>query len=386
MKIKFLSLDTTSSLSLDVSQRLVFDSVAKYFDESEAFKRSNDPKTFLGDLSASFQGTDVVLVGAETSVYLATKKLLAKALSLPSAVNENISNLISVASSRTSEEERNEHATIPAGALEFASDNGLFSGYAFKSGTQWLIFVPMGTAKLEYIIENHVVPFITNTLGLTYEEPVLTEKEEEQTSELYEAVSKGVFALRQAEASCIFAATKSADYVKDACEKIDYSDQVVFFSDFYKDRTDSDVKQYVIDLAVGARDSRENVHYGVAVSNVLKTNSSEDGEYFMYVAIADDESAKVATVYGDKDESAEMLVHAAISTAFTLIYEKSVERFETKKGGADYSKKGAKELSTEYERNVHKRRIGTIIRVFLTLIGIGAFAALYLWLFGMPEF
>lgn len=381
MKIKFLSLDTTSSLSLDVSQRLIFDSIAKYFDEADPFKRSNEPGTFLKDLSASFSGTDVVLVGAETSVYLATKKLLAKALSLPTAVNKNIRDLISFASSRTSEEESDEHSTIPIGAVEFPSDNGLFSGYAFKAGNQWLILVPMGTRKLEYIVDSHLVPFITGTLGLTYEEPVVTEKQEEQGSELYEAVTKGVFALRQAEASCVFAATKTASYVKEACAKIDNSDTVVFFSDFYKDRTDSDVKQYVIDLAVGARESRENAHYGVAISNVLKTDASADSSYFMYVAIADDESAKIATVHGEKDEPAESLVQSCISTAFSLLYEKSVERYETKKGGADYSKKGAEELSTERERNIRKRKIGTTIRVFLALIGIGILAALYLWLF-----
>ncbi len=381
MKIKFLSLDTTSSLSLDVSQRLIFDSISKYFDEAEAFKRSNDPGTFLKELSASFHNTDVVLVGAETSVYLATKKLLSKALSLPSSVNDTISDLISVASSRTLEDERNEHATIPVGAIEFPSDNGLFSGYAFKSGNQWLILVPMGTRKLEYILDAHLISFITETLGLTYEEPVVSEKEEAQGSELFEAVSKGVFALRQAEASCAFAATKTVTFVKEVCDRVDCSDQVVFFSDYYKDRDISDVKQYIIDLAVGAKESRENTHYGVAVSNVLRTENSEEGSYFMYVALADDESAKVATVHGDKDETAETLVQAALSTAFTLLYEKSVERYETKKGGADYSKKGADELSTERERNIRKRKIGTTIRIFLALIGAGILAALYFWLF-----
>ncbi|MBQ3004389.1 MAG: hypothetical protein IJM97_05420 [Clostridia bacterium] len=378
MKIKFLSLDTTSSLSLDVSQRLIYDALSGYFDKPEDFKRSNDPRTFLADLSEAFKNHDVVFVGAETSVYLATKKILAKALSLPTEVNENIRSLISVASSRTSEEERNEHATMPVGAIDLASDNGLFSGFAFNSGNQWLILVPLGTRKLEHILDTQLLSFMSDTLGLTSTKEVI---KEETDSEYYEAITKGVFGLRQSESIAAFAATKPAAFVKDGCSKIPHAEDVVFFSDYYKDRETSDVKQYVIDLAIGARDSQEKVNYGVAISNVLKSEADNNGTYFMYVAIADEESAKVAKIYGEENEPAEKLVSSAISTAFSLLHEKAVHRFESKKSGADYSKKGAAELSTELERNTRKRKIGTAIRVTLALIGVGILAALYVWLF-----
>lgn len=380
MKIKLLSMDATASLGTELSQKLVTEMSKKYFDEVSEFKNSTDLREMLTDLSESLKDADVIFIGVETSVFLSTKKALMKALSLPTVNEEKIESLISTASSRTSDEEKAEHSLIPKGAVILLSDNGLFSGFAVNAGSQWIIFAPVGTKKLTYMLTNQIEPFIKNVLKLNEKTQV---EESESKSEVFESIKRGVFALRQAESKVAFAATKSVDFVKEECARVSYADEVVFFSDYYRDRDKKNIKKYLIDLAVGAKKSMSGMSFGVALSNVLQEENDKENTYFMYIAVTDDESAKVAKIYGTQDESTKELVFAAISTAFSLIHDKSVERFEKKKNGLDYeqNKKSADDM-TDYEINVRKRRIGTAVRIILALLAFAALGVVAVCVFG----
>jgi len=205
-KICLISLIKDDSVFVQHAQNRVAGSLAGIFPETGRFETFTDAKEMLRVLSASFSHSKVVTVCADRARYLYLKKLLFQALSLESEVSVALTAAIQSFDSDISGETSAEHALVPKSASVFVSGDGLFSGFAVRSGKQHLVVLPLDLERLDSILENGFTAYMKTAIAAD-DMPAVSAADSDNTALITQRlIAQGFCAA--------VAATKSAELIK----------------------------------------------------------------------------------------------------------------------------------------------------------------------------
>lgn len=139
---KSLSADTINAINL------LQDAMKPCFEQVDT-KAYSSIKPLLAQLGSRLAENALVVVAAEPQLFYSAKNLFCKALNLRMLGNDQITAALPVDYSPKTEQEYRLVTEFPADADIFVSANGLFTGFAVKSGSQTIAFLPLETKRLE---------------------------------------------------------------------------------------------------------------------------------------------------------------------------------------------------------------------------------------------
>jgi len=314
-RISLLSLVENKSAFISHAQKRIVESALPFFPETDGFVIYDSNKEMFQGLSKAFSTSNIVLAGVEGSLFLSFKRLLLQALNLESESNSKILDIISKSNEDVAESLSISHALVPKGASVFISEDGFFSGFATKSGKQYLAVLPLDPGRIDSIIENGFYDYL-KLISAAEESPAVAPaavvpvfNNENASKTVNILISNG---LRVAVAS-----TKTSVFIKNAFkDKVNYGNAFQFV-DCDEKKNSLSQKEFIADLASRAREN-SSCPLGAAISNVF-SSEKDSGRLFLFLTIADNQRARVAKVYGEPGETPRMLMEAAVDTLFNML-------------------------------------------------------------------
>lgn len=362
-KLSLISLVKDGSVFVSHAHSRIAGVTAEFYPEVGTFECFPDAKELLEYLSASFSHAKIVIVCAETSRYIYLKKVLFQALSLENEPFDTILGAIAEHSADESSESGLSHALAPKGSTVFLSEDGLFSGFAVKSGKQHLIVLPLDLDRLDSIFENGFTEYLKNAISPNNSSLDAVAEKNIVTSVLGKLVLEHIcFAV---------AANKTSAFIKRRLSATDMWEDSFKFSPCDEEKKNLTQKEFIANLARQAQE-KTGCPAGLAISNVY-TSEKEDGRMFVLVTVADKLRARVAKVYAQPGESARQLVAAAVETLFTMVSDyvdaSGFSGFPVVQENADIPEEEKRDRSRLAVKLVISGLIAAIICILIVLFG-----------------
>lgn len=279
------------------------------------FKLCGSMSQLSPSLSDAFANSDVVVVGVEPSVYCKAKLAILRAMhiktELSTQVKERLKSPVVMDAQHTAMQ-----CAMPVDSTVFVSQDGMYSGFAIKSGSQHFSLIPLDKLRLDSVVEKGLCSYLEEN-GIKSEQTDSAAK-----GEALSCTDRAARSLRLCSQKIYFADTPSCAIVKNLC-KDSYVDGAFVFGTHTAKRGTESPRSYIADLARYSIPDGENA-LGAAISNVFTGTSQEDGEqrYNIYVAVADRSMSRVLRFASQAGETPEELVNTAVEMLMEMIIEK----------------------------------------------------------------
>lgn len=155
-----------------------------------------------------------------------------------------------------------------------------------------------------------------------------SEDEQEQTEQDIDLAAACVKKLIDAKIKVAVAQTPASPYINESCMSIDNFFEAVEFTQYSEKRGDTKPTDHVACLAKGAA-VEAGTDIGVAVSKVFTAEEDGEEKMFIYVALANNEIAKVKRIFANPGENPVDLVAVAIETMYGMILQYLAVGMET---------------------------------------------------------
>lgn len=326
MNMKFLAL-TAEPESTSGALARISGALSAFSDSDTAFAHFPTLKAMLPRLAELLKSEECIVLAIDKAKYNSVRAKLSAALALPTVQNEEIYTLLSE-NTGLSPEEKVKNAAVPANAICFLSEDGMYPGFAVQKGAQTLVFLPIDEERLDRILKAGLVPYFMQrevaaspTLD-TSESAADTASTAEPTvpSEFPEAdaMHRTVNILRESGAKVAVSGSPYAEEIKKQGEGVADFDNFFVFTPHVEDKGDYNLTDYVALTAKAAKEL-SGAQFGASISEI----GTGDGGDYICITVADEKTAVVRKLYREEDESAADFVADAAEELVELIGEKA---------------------------------------------------------------
>lgn len=313
MRVRLLSLNVDKSVPFARYQARVVSSIKAYSDESMFFEQFDSLRDIFGALQDALENDELIITAVDNKHYIKLKNALMQALETENVYNSAILNMLE-GDDEIDDETKKAFSLFPEPATVFLSKDGMYSGFGIENGTQYLILIPIDNERINLILRNGVVPFLSKNIEIEVEDGILGEKEFFDNEKVAVAVKRIV------ESGSVVAVngTQNAEVIKSLGDSIPEFDSVFVFTPYVEDKGDVNATEYAAQLAKVSLDlSAANI--GASISDIYTSGDAR----FICIAVANDESAVVRKLYMSEDESEAEFVEAAVVELIELVGEKA---------------------------------------------------------------
>lgn len=278
------------------------------------FEQFTDSRELFSALAGAFGDSETVVLAAAERHYIEIKKLLFDALRTKTASSDRIAEVL--------EKADEDQCLMPADAQILVTDDGKYSGFIEKSGSQTLAFLPLSDGRCAKVAEELKLVFL----------PVEKAAESANTPES-DANSAGepsaeekcdpeevVALLKERGLSVAVASSKNSPFVFSVLpydDESDFGDAIFARSVDIKRQEDESHGEYIAAMAGRAR-AKSGASIGAAISNVFR-NDDEDSKHFMLICIADENKARVFKVFSRKGETTQEFIYACVRRLYSAL-------------------------------------------------------------------
>lgn len=278
------------------------------------FEQFTDSRELFSALAGAFGDSETVVLAASERHYIEIKKLLFDALRTKTASSDRIAEVL--------EKADEDQCLMPADAQILVTDDGKYSGFIEKSGSQTLAFLPLSDGRCAKVAEELKLVFL----------PVEKAAESANTPES-DANSAGepsaeekcdpeevVALLKERGLSVAVASSKNSPFVFSVLpydDESDFGDAIFARSVDIKRQEDESHGEYIAAIAGRAR-AKSGASIGAAISNVFR-NDDEDSKHFMLICIADENKARVFKVFSRKGETTQEFIYACVRRLYSAL-------------------------------------------------------------------
>lgn len=278
------------------------------------FEQFTDSRELFSALAGAFGDSETVVLAASERHYIEIKKLLFDALRTKTASSDRIAEVL--------EKADEDQCLMPADAQILVTDDGKYSGFIEKSGSQTLVFLPLSDGRCARVAEELKSVFL----------PVEKKEESANTPEP-DANSAGelsaeekcdpeevVELLKERGLSAAVASSKNSPFVFSVLPYDDGSDfgDVIFAQSVDVERQEDESHGEYIAAMAGRARAKSGASIGAAISNVFR-NDDEDSKHFMLICIADENKARVFKVFSRKGETTQEFIYACVHRLYSAL-------------------------------------------------------------------
>lgn len=278
------------------------------------FEQFTDSRELFSALAGAFGDTETVVLAAAERHYIEIKKLLFDALRTKTASSDRIAEVL-----ETADEDQ---CLMPADAQILVTDDGKYSGFIEKSGSQTLVFLPLSDGRCAKVAEELKLVFLP--VEKAAESANTTEPDAngagEPSAEEKCDPEEVVALLKERGLSVAVASSKNSPFVFSVLpydDESDFGDAIFARSVDIERQEDESHGEYIAAMAGRAR-AKSGASIGAAISNVFR-NDDEDSKHFMLICIADENKARVFKVFSRKGETTQEFIYACVHRLYSAL-------------------------------------------------------------------
>lgn len=278
------------------------------------FEQFTDSRELFSALAGAFGDSETVVLAAAERHYIEIKKLLFDALRTKTASSDRIAEVL--------EKADEDQCLMPADAQILVTDDGKYSGFIEKSGSQTLVFLPLSDGRCAKVAEELKLVFLP--VEKAAESANTTEPDAngagEPSAEEKCDPEEVVALLKERGLSVAVASSKNSPFVFSVLpydDESDFGDAIFARSVDIKRQEDESHGEYIAAMAGRAR-AKSGASIGAAISNVFR-NDDEDSKHFMLICIADENKARVFKVFSRKGETTQEFIYACVHRLYSAL-------------------------------------------------------------------
>ena len=278
------------------------------------FEQFTDSRELFSALAGAFGDSETVVLAAAERHYIEIKKLLFDALRTKTASSDRIAEVL--------EKADEDQCLMPADAQILVTDDGKYSGFIEKSGSQTLVFLPLSDGRCAKVAEELKLVFLP--VEKAAESANTTEPDAngagEPSAEEKCDPEEVVALLKERGLSVAVASSKNSPFVFSVLpydDESDFGDAIFARSVDIERQEDESHGEYIAAMAGRAR-AKSGASIGAAISNVFR-NDDEDSKHFMLICIADENKARVFKVFSRKGETTQEFIYACVNRLYSAL-------------------------------------------------------------------
>lgn len=278
------------------------------------FEQFTDSRELFSTLAGAFGDSETVVLAAAERHYIEIKKLLFDALRTKTASSDRIAEVL--------EKADEDQCLMPADAQIFVTDDGKYSGFIEKSGSQTLVFLPLSDGRCAKVAEELKLVFLP--VEKAAESANTTEPDAngagEPSAEEKCDPEEVVALLKERGLSVAVASSKNSPFVFSVLpydDESDFGDAIFARSVDIERQEDESHGEYIAAMAGRAR-AKSGASVGAAISNVFR-NDDENSKHFMLICIADENKARVFKVFSRKGETTQEFIYACVHRLYSAL-------------------------------------------------------------------
>ncbi|MBD9070986.1 MAG: hypothetical protein EGR44_05005 [Ruminococcaceae bacterium] len=278
------------------------------------FEQFTDSRELFSALAEAFGDSETVVLAAAERHYIEIKKLLFDALRTKTASSDRIAEVL--------EKADEDQCLMPADAQILVTDDGKYSGFIEKSGSQTLVFLPLSDGRCAKVAEELKLVFLP--VEKAAESANTTEPDAngagEPSAEEKCDPEEVVALLKERGLSVAVASSKNSPFVFSVLpydDESDFGDAIFARSVDIERQEDESHGEYIAAMAGRAR-AKSGASIGAAISNVFR-NDDEDSKHFMLICIADENKARVFKVFSRKGETTQEFIYACVHRLYSAL-------------------------------------------------------------------
>ena len=278
------------------------------------FEQFTDSRELFSALAGAFGDSETVVLAASERHYIEIKKLLFDALRTKTASSDRIAEVL--------EKADEDQCLMPADAQILVTDDGKYSGFIEKSGSQTLVFLPLSDGRCAKVAEELKLVFLP--VEKAAESANTTEPDAngagEPSAEEKCDPEEVVALLKERGLSVAVASSKNSPFVFSVLpydDESDFGDAIFARSVDIERQEDESHGEYIAAMAGRAR-AKSGASIGAAISNVFR-NDDEDSKHFMLICIADENKARVFKVFSHKGETTQEFIYACVNRLYSAL-------------------------------------------------------------------
>lgn len=278
------------------------------------FEQFTDSRELFSALAGAFGDSETVVLAASERHYIEIKKLLFDALRTKTASTDRIAEVL--------EKADEDQCLMPADAQILVTDDGKYSGFIEKSGSQTLVFLPLSDGRCAKVAEELKLVFLP--VEKAAESANTTEPDAngagEPSAEEKCDPEEVVALLKERGLSVAVASSKNSPFVFSVLpydDESDFGDAIFAQSVDIERQEDESHGEYIAAMAGRAR-AKSGASVGAAISNVFR-NDDEDSKHFMLICIADENKARVFKVFSRKGETTQEFIYACVHRLYSAL-------------------------------------------------------------------
>lgn len=255
----------------------------------------------LPEIAAALKTNEIIALFASDELYHEAKRCICKAFRFEMIHNESVLQKLSVI---PNSERYMMHALMPKNATPFALSDGLFPGFAVRSRSQCVLFLPFSEDRTFITMKKFVFPYIQricrvnlpnfNDFEITYAADVLSDQLE--GTDIQVAVSN----------------TPMCKYIAHAGKKIECFNDHISYAPFSGKIVGKNMSQ---NAAVQAAEYYE-CRFGAAV---MEGERDAAGNYTATIIISNRRTATIRTLSSVRDESHEDFMNTVVIEFFLML-------------------------------------------------------------------
>lgn len=278
------------------------------------FEQFTDSRELFSALAGAFGDSETVVLAAAERHYIEIKKLLFDALRTKTASSDRIAEVL--------EKADEDQCLMPADAQILVTDDGKYSGFIEKSGSQTLVFLPLSDGRCAKVAEELKLVFLP--VEKAAESANTTDPDAngagEPSAEEKCDPEEVVALLKERGLSVAVASSKNSPFVFSVLpydDESDFGDAIFARSVDIERQEDESHGEYIAAMAGRAR-AKSGASIGAAISNVFR-NDDEDSKHFMLICIADENKARVFKVFSRKGETTQEFIYACVRRLYSAL-------------------------------------------------------------------
>ena len=278
------------------------------------FEQFTDSRELFSALAGAFGDSETVVLAAAERHYIEIKKLLFDALRTKTASSDRIAEVL--------EKADEDQCLMPADAQILVTDDGKYSGFIEKSGSQTLVFLPLSDGRCAKVAEELKLVFLP--VEKAAESANTTEPDAngagEPSAEEKCDPEEVVALLKERGLSVAVASSKNSPFVFSVLpydDESDFGDAIFAQSVDIERQEDESHGEYIAAMAGRAR-AKSGASIGAAISNVFR-NDDENSKHLMLICIADENKARVFKVFSRKGETTQEFIYACVRRLYSAL-------------------------------------------------------------------
>lgn len=302
MRVKTIIFSDQNNPSFTRIESVISDAITSIAgSDSDVSSAYNTVQSGLPEIAEALKKNNIVAIFADDKLYHEAKRCICKAFKFEMIHSDTV---LEKLNTMENSERYMMHALMPQNATAFPLADGLFPGFAVRSKTQCILFLPFSEDRTFVTIKKYVFPYLGRVYGALL--PSFNNYEISYAASILEN------ALLETGVQIAVSNTPISKYIAHAGKKIECFNDYISYAPYDSKDSGTDATR----LAAAKAAEYYECQFG---ASVIENEKDENGNFSATITISNRRTAKIRTLSSIKDESYEDFMTTVVTEFFLML-------------------------------------------------------------------